>query len=308
MVLVIFVPPITHDPIVVARAVFEVSKTAAKPIVGCFMARDEVLRAIADEVQQDWIPIYLYPESAVRALAALDERRRLLERPIGKVTRYKVDTAGARAALKPGWLGVEARRVLSKAYGIPVVPGGIARTPREAVEIAQRVGYPVVMKMSVPGLVHKTDVGGVILDVRDDAGVRAAFGKLMRSDAEGVNVQKMLKGGREVVVGFTADPSYGPVMMFGLGGIYVEVLKDVSFAVCPLTDVRAKELIREIRGWPILQGVRGQAGIDEDALIDVLQRLSQLALDRPEIVELEINPVLAFENGAYAIDMRARVV
>ncbi|MCY2959843.1 MAG: acetate--CoA ligase family protein [Planctomycetota bacterium] len=306
-VLVIFVPPITHDPVAVARSVFEAARGSRKPVVSCFMSRDEVLKAIASEAEQDWVPVYLYPESAVRALTALDERRKLLARPEGRLKRFTADVTAARKALRPGWLGVTARRALSAAYGIPAVPGGLARSPKEAVAIAERVGYPVVAKLSGPSVVHKSDVGGVLLDLRDEAAVRAAFEKLRRPDAEGVNVQKMLQRGREVVVGFAQDPAYGPLLMFGLGGIYVEVLKDVSFALCPVTDVRARELIREIRGWPILAGVRGQAGIDEAALVDVIQRLSQLAVDHPEIEELEINPLLAFPNGVCAVDMRVRV-
>lgn len=307
-VLVIFVPPITHEPVAVARAVFEAARGSKKPVVSCFMSRDEVLQAIAHEARQDWVPVYLYPESAVRALAALEERRKILARPIGKVKHYRVDAAAARRVLRPGWLGVKARRELARAYGLPAVPGGLAKTPREAVAIAESVGYPVVAKLSVPDIVHKSDVGGVKLDLRDEAAVRAAFAELQHPRAEGVNVQKMLKGGREVVVGFTSDPAYGPVLMFGLGGIYVEVLKDVSFAVCPISDVRARELIREIRGWPILAGVRGQAGIDEAKLVDVIRRLSQLAVDHPEIAELEINPLLAFPGGVTVVDMRVRVV
>ncbi len=306
-VLVIFVPPITHDPVVVARTVFEAARGSSKPVVSCFMSRDEVLADIARQAEQDWTPVYLYPESAVRALAALDERRRWLARPEGVVARYDVDFAAARKVLKPGWLGVRARRAIAAAYGLPAVPGGLARSAREAVAIAERVGYPVVAKVSAPSVVHKSDVGGVLLDLADEAAVRAAFARLQRPDAEGVNIQKMLERGREVVLGFTQDPAYGPLLMFGLGGIYVEVLKDVSFALCPVSDVRAHELLREIRGWPILAGVRGQAGIDEPALIDVIQRLSQLAVDHPQIAELEINPLLAYSNGVCAVDMRVRV-
>ncbi len=306
-VLVIFVPPITHDPVAVARSVFDAARGSTKPVVGCFMSRDEVLQAIAEEAEQDWVPVYLYPESAVRALAALEERRKILARPIGKLKRFRVDIKAAKAALTPGWLGVKARRALSKAYGIPAVAGGLATTAREAIAIAESVGYPVVAKLSVPGIVHKSDVGGVLLNLQDESAVRAAFAKLQHPDAEGVNIQKMLAGGREVVIGLVADPAYGPVLMFGLGGIYVEVLKDVSFAICPVSDVRARELIREIRGWPILAGVRGQAGIDEAKLVDVIQRLSQLALEHPEITELEINPLLAFPTGVCAVDMRCCV-
>ena len=307
MVMVVFVPPITRDPVHVAQTVFDVARKSRKPVVGCFMGRDEILSAIARETRQDWVPVYLYPESAVRALVALDERRRILARKEGRVKRFRVATAGISAVLRSGWLGVEARRALSKAYGIRAVPGGLARTSSEAVAIAERVGYPVVMKISAPNVVHKSEVGGVVLDVRDEKTVRTTFPKLMRGGAEGVNVQKMLRGGREVVIGYAADPSYGPVLMFGLGGTYVEVLKDVSFALCPVSDVRARELIREIKGWPILAGVRGQAGIDENALVELIQRISQLALDLPEIAELEINPVHCFPDGVLAVDMRARV-
>jgi len=309
MVIVIFVPPVTHDPVVVARTVFDEARDAAKPVVGCFMSRDEVLRDIAVQTSQNWVPIYLYPESAVRALKALDERRRILARPEGHVRRFRVQRAKAVAALATtGWLGVEKRRALCKAYGIPAVPGDLARTKAEAVAIADRVGYPVVMKMSVSDMPHKSDFGGVLLDVPDADAVLTAFGKLMRKDAEGVNVQKMLPGGRELVVGVVNDAAFGPILMFGLGGVYVEVLKDVSFAVCPVSDVRAREIVRDIRGYPIIQGVRGRPGVDEDKLVEMIQRLSQMACDHPQIAEMEVNPFLAFPDDVVAVDMRVRVV
>jgi len=169
------------------------------------------------------------------------------------------------------------------------------------------VGYPVVAKISSLGLVHKTDVGGVMLDIADAGGVVEAFGKLMREGAEGVNIQKMLKGGRECVLGVATYPSFGPILMFGLGGIYVEVLKDVSFAVCPVSDVRARELVRGIKGYPILRGLRGRKSVDEEALVDAIRRVSQMALDHPEIHELEFNPLLAFPDGVVAVDLRVRV-
>ena len=307
MVLVIFVPPITLDAVGVARKVVQTVKGSRKPVVGCFMSRNEVLDDIAKQNPQDWVPVYLYPESAVRALAALDERRRILERPEGKLRRFRIDLEQARSLLSPGWLGVTERRAMTRLYGIQAVPGGLARSRDEAVEIADRVGYPVVMKMSVKNLPHKSDVGGVLLDVQDAPAVWKAFSQLMRKDAEGVNVQKQLKGGTEVVIGFTAHAAYGPVLMFGLGGIYVEVLKDVSFALCPVSDVRAREMIRDIKGYAILEGVRGRPAIDEDKLVDLIQRISQMAVDLPEIAEMEINPIFCFPDGAVAVDMRLRV-
>jgi len=287
MVLVIFVPPVTHDPVPVARTVFAAARGSRKPVVTCFMSRDEVLADVERKAHQDWVPVYLYPESAVRALTALDERRRILARPTGKTKRFRAQKVN----LEPGWLGVEARRALCKAYGITVVPGGLARTEAEALEIADRVGYPVVMKMSVADVTHKSDVGGVLLDITDADAAKKAFKKLMRVRAEGVNVQKMLPGGREVVVGVANDPAFGPILMFGLGGVFDEVLKDVSFAVCPVSDVRARELVQGIRGYAILKGVRGQKG----------------ACDHREIAELEFNPLLAFPDGVVAVDLRARV-
>ena len=308
MVMVVFVPPVTHDPVAVAHTVFETARGAAKPVVGCFMSRDEVLSDIARRARQDWVPVYLYPESAVRALQALEERRRILGRPDGRVRRFRVKRAAAERALgKSGWLGTDARRALCDAYGIRAVPGGLARTADEAAALAAKVGYPVVLKMAAPDVVHKTERGGVLLDVADEKAVRAGFKTLMGKGAEGVNVQKMLKGGREVVVGVANDPAFGPILMFGLGGIFVEVIKDVSFAVCPVSDVRARELVRGIRGYALLEGVRGQPGVDEDALVETIQRVSQLACDHPRIAELEFNPLLAFPDGVVAVDLRIRV-
>ncbi len=307
MALVIFVPPVTRDPVEVAHTLFEAAREAKKPVVGCFMSRDEVMHDIAVKSPQDWVPVYLYPESAVRALAALIERKRILDRPAGRVRHLRIERARVRAALRPGWLGYEARSVLARAYGLPLAPGGLARTRTAAVALAERLGYPVVMKIALPGVQHKTDVGGVVLDLADADAVRAAFPHLMRPRAEGVVVQKMLAGGREVVVGFTSDPNLGPILMFGLGGIHVEVLRDVAFAPCPLSDVRARELVRSIRGYPILAGIRGQKGVDEEALVDVIQRISQIACDFPEIVELEVNPFFAYADGIQAVDLRARV-
>lgn len=308
MALVIFVPPVTRDPVTVARKVFEVARHTSKPVVGCFMSRDEVMKDIARESPQDWVPVYLYPESAVRALRALVERKRLLDRPAGRVRRFRVDRELAQAALAPGWIGVEQRRMLLKAYRIPTVPGGLARSEREAEQIAERVGYPVVAKLEAAEVQHKSDVGGVLLDLEDAESVREAFRKLTRKGSRGVNIQKMLSGGFEVVVGFQSDPQLGPILMFGLGGVYVEVLKDVAFAPCPVSDVRARELVHEIKGYPILAGIRGRQGVDEDALVEVIQRVSQIAVDQPRIVELEMNPLLAFPDGVLAVDMRAHVV
>jgi len=307
MGLVIFVPPVTRDAVAVARAVFERARRSSKPVVGCFMSRDEVLDTIAREATQDWVPVYLYPESAVRALTALVERKRVLERPAGRVRRFRIARERALSVLRPGWLDVLACTELARVYGLPLVRGEIVEQADDAVAAAARLGRPVVLKTADPDVLHKSDVGGVELRLEDAQAVRAAFGRLARKGTRRVQVQPMLEGGREVLVGFKADPVFGPILMFGLGGIHVEVLGDVTFAACPVSDVRARELLHGVRGYPILRGRRGQPGVDEEALVEVVQRVSQLACDLPQVVELELNPLLAFPDGVHAVDVRARV-
>lgn len=313
MALVIFVPPVTRDPVEVARALFAAAREAKKPVVGCFMSRDEVMQAIARESPQDWVPVYLYPESAVRALAALVERKRILERPTGRVRHLAVDLAQVRRALAAGrgadgWLDHAARTELARAYRLPTARARLARTAEEAVAHAAELGGTVALKLVHPAVVHKSEAGGVALGLSGADAVRGAFARLKRRGMEGVLVQEMLAGGREVVLGFTNDATLGPILMFGLGGIHVEVLKDVAFAPCPVSDTRARELVHAIRGYPILAGIRGQPGIDEDALVDTVQRVSQLACDLSEVAELELNPLLCFEHGVRAVDLRARLL
>ena len=221
--------------------------------------------------------------------------------------RFRVDVPKIRSLLKPGWQGVDIRRELSKAYRIPAVPGGLAHSPQEAGEIADRVGYPVVMKMSVPDISHKTDVGGVLLDVPDAPSVWKSFDRLLHKDAEGVNVQKMLSGGREVVLGFTSHAAYGPVLMFGLGGIFVEVMKDVTFHLAPITAEEAMQMLAGTKSFALLEGARGRAAADLTSIAGGLQRISQLVTDFPQIVEMDINPFIVGEVGTPAVVADARM-
>ena len=207
----------------------------------------------------------------------------------------------------------EAWEVL-KAYGFNVPRSRLASSPEEAVEIAEEFGYPVVMKIASPDILHKTDVGGVKINLRTPGDVRDAFDLMIYRAGRyvpgarvwGCQVQEMVRGGREVLLGMSRDPQFGPLVAFGLGGIYVEALKDVAFRIAPFSPREADEMIREIRAYRLLEGVRGEPPADHMAMVDALLRISQLVTDFPEIVELDINPLMVFEEGrgAMAIDMR----
>jgi acetyltransferase len=190
----------------------------------------------------------------------------------------------------------------------------VAETPEEAVECADEIGYPVVLKLASPDILHKTDVGGVKLHLQSPDDVRDAFDLIVYRAGRfvpgariwGCLVQQMVPVGREVLLGMSRDPQFGPLVAFGLGGIYVEALKDVSFRVAPFSRQEADEMIREIRSYALLEGVRGEPPADHEAMVDALLRISQLVTDFPEIVELDINPLMVFDEGrgAMAIDMR----
>lgn len=206
---------------------------------------------------------------------------------------------------------VEAKQALLEA-GIPATQTTLATSREDAQAQADAMGYPVVLKVVSPDIAHKSDVGGVKLNLQDREAVGEAFDAIMTRAAAaepnanilGVSVQQMAKQGTEVIVGMTTDPQFGPVMMFGLGGIMVEVLKDVSFRLVPLEDKDATQMIDEIKGRPVLQGVRGQPAADIDALKSTILKVSQFVEKNPEIKELDLNPVFAYPDGALAVDAR----
>jgi acetyltransferase len=207
----------------------------------------------------------------------------------------------------------EARRVM-EAYGIPLPRSVLAKNPEEAVEAAESIGYPVAMKIASPDILHKTDIGGVRLNIRRVDEVRDSFDLLnyralqFMPEAEilGVLIQEMVEGCHEVLVGMSRDPQFGPLLAFGLGGIYVEALRDVTFRIAPVTRWEAREMLSEIRGYNLLRGVRGERPADLEAIVDCILRVSQLVTDFPEMVELDINPLIVCEEGrgAVAVDLR----
>jgi acyl-CoA synthetase (NDP forming) len=206
---------------------------------------------------------------------------------------------------------VESKQVLGEA-GIPIADAQLAATREEAVAVARQIGLPVVLKIVSPDISHKSDVGGVKLNLGSEEEVAAAFDEIVaaarRAEPEatvlGVSVQKMARPGVEVIMGMTTDPQFGPVLMFGLGGVFVEVLKDVAFRIVPLEPRDARQMIRDIQGFPVLEGFRGQEPADLAALEDMLMRLSAFVEEHPEIQELDLNPIFAYGDGALAVDAR----
>ena len=193
------------------------------------------------------------------------------------------------------------------AYGIPVAEWKIAKDADEAVKAAQEIGFPVVVKVDAETIVHKSEMGGVAINLMDADAVRQAVEKMSKAHKEPdlkFLVQKYLPGGKEVIVGAKADDELGHLIMCGLGGIYVEVFKDVAFKLSPVTDVEAEEMLSSLKAAPLLKGVRGEKGIDQKRLIEIIQRVSQLVTDIPEIREMDLNPIIAFEDGVFAVDAR----
>jgi acyl-CoA synthetase (NDP forming) len=205
----------------------------------------------------------------------------------------------------------ESKKLL-KQTGISVVETKLARTKREAVLLSQKMGFPVVLKIASPDVTHKSDSGGVKLALNSATGVGKAYDEIIRSIhrkypkavIQGVSVQKMARAGTEVIIGTTKDPQFGPVIMFGLGGIFVEVLKDVSFRIVPVDRRDAQEMIKEIKGYPLLEGYRGKESVNIPVLVEIILKTSKFIEENPQIKELELNPIFAYKDGAVAADAR----
>jgi len=320
-VIAAFVPPLRVRQQDVAAAIVEARRTQPeKPMLAVLMGRKGLPEGRA-ELNAAGVPGYMFPESAANALAAMYHYRRWLERPVGKVQRFEVDRAEAdrivarQLAQGTGYLPGEDVLALLRAYGVPTLQSRVVQARADAVSAAAELGLPVVMKIVSPQVLHKTDVGGVALDLRTPEEVGRAFDEMLARvkarlpDAviEGVTLEQYVRGGRETIIGMSQDPSFGPVLMFGLGGIYVEALRDVAFRIHPVSDVDAREMVRSIRGVKLLQGVRGEPPADLKAAEEAVQRVSQLVGDYPEIAELDINPFVVFEHGGVAVDARVRV-
>lgn len=296
--------------------VAEVSRELRKPALVTFspyLASLDLVRAQLD------YPIFNRPEEAIEALAVSRDYWRRRDRGIEPVPTLAVDRSRVRrildAALAEGRSDItdEAMEILA-AYGLSVELPRLASTPEAAVAVADEIGYPVVTKVHSPDIVHKSDAGGVALDLRDARAVEEAFQRIVESARRqrpgarilGMTLQKMVSGGQEVIVGARRDQQFGPVVMFGLGGILVELYQDVSFRLAPLTRSDALDMIDEVTASKLLRGFRGAPPADEEAVVDALLRVSQLVTDFPEIAEVDVNPLRVFAagHGCRAVDAR----
>jgi acetyl-CoA synthetase (ADP-forming) len=208
-------------------------------------------------------------------------------------------------------LETEAKTVCME-YGIPVTKFELAKDEEKAVKLAEEIGYPVVLKIVSPDVIHKSDVGGVIVNVKDARDVQQGYNQIIDSvkkhkpdaDITGILVQEMAPQSTEVIVGATKDPQFGPTLMFGLGGIFVEILKDVTFRIAPITKDEAQEMIREVKAYPLLKGYRNRSPADIEAIVKILLNTSKLVMKHQEIKELDLNPIMVYEKGAKTVDAR----
>lgn len=281
------------------------------------MATEEFHEEIKN--RPDLPPVYQFPESAARALAQLARYASLRRRPLEQnIPAFEVDdeaVAKLVTSVDRGYLPPDKAFRLLELYGISVAPWRVAEGVEEVTRAADEIGYPVVVKATAEELVHKSDLGGVKVDLRNPEELAIAMQEMQTSlagagvVAEQFLVQKMAKGGHEVIFGISTDPRFGPLLMFGLGGRYVEVFRDVRFGVLPLTPFEAGEMVRGIQGFQLLEGVRGEAGADLPLLEETLLRIAQLAKRHPGIQELDINPFLAGADRetSKALDVRIRV-
>ncbi len=303
-----------------AHAIERVAAQSKIPVVGCLMGGQEMSKGW--EVLNDaGVPSYAFPERAVAALAAMANYQEWRQKPEEAITVFTAGSnkvgemfARARAENRLNLGELEAREVVA-AYGFRVPQGALAKSPEEAAALAEKLGFPVVMKITSPDILHKSDIGGVRVGIDSpeqaidtyELMIMRARRYFPEADIWGVSVQEMVKWNREVILGMSRDPQFGPLVMFGLGGIYIEVLKDVVFRVAPFGEQQAREMVREIRSYPLLAGVRGEKAADVAAIADALLKLSQLVCDFPEIVEMDINPLKVGEAGEGAMAVDARI-
>ena len=320
MIMVIYLPFLGLKDIDVAKAVMEIkAKNPQKPVIGVFMTKSEFFSKLSDMDVN--MPFFMYAEEAAEGLHRLNQQRLWQQRPVGEVPVFDVDRARAEQIMKKsiqeGRAQLTTRESIDvlEAYGIRVCMSGFATDIEEAVSIANSIGYPVVMKMTSKTTSHKTDVGGVRVNIQSEAQLRDEYNDLIAKltekglieGLEGVIIQEMVKGNREMVAGIATDPQYGPMMMFGLGGVFIEVMKDVTFRIAPLTDIDAMDMIKSVKAYKLLEGARGTTPAQMEQIQETLLRLSQLVIDYPFIDELDINPLLISEKNGEAIAVDGRI-
>lgn len=319
--IVLLTPQAMTDAITTAKHLVDLSKNyKEKPLIAVFMGGDWVADA-SDYLKDNGVPCFNFPEKGIKSLNALYKYARHLKLPELKPPEYS-DIKKAKVEEIFRAVKEDGRKVLFpheagdvvKAYGVTAPESKLAKNAEDAVQFAEEIGYPVVMKIVSPDIMHKTDIGGVELNLTNSEMVRIAFDEIMRkakkaqplANIYGVTVDDMVPKGREMIIGMSRDPQFGPMVMFGLGGIYVNFLKDVSFRLAPLNEREAQNMMEETKSYAILEGVRGQSKSDIDSLREAIIRISHLVWDFPEISELDINPILVYEvgGGVSALDVK----
>jgi acetyl coenzyme A synthetase (ADP forming)-like protein len=320
-IMVILAPQALTDIAETAKVVSEIAGKVDIPVLTCFMGEAQVKVGI-EILEAHNVPNYSFPERAAMVLKGMSIFRDYQAKPLPTFETFEVDQILVRqtldGALSEGRVTIgdaEARDILT-AYGLKIPDSELAETADQAVEIANRIGYPVVLKVASPDILHKTDVGGVKVGLQNPTDIRDAFDLityraqryLPEARLWGCLVQKMAPPGLEVLIGMNRDPQFGPLVTFGLGGIYVETLKDVAFRIAPFSRREAEDMIGEIRAHALLDGVRGEPPTDKTAVVNALLRIAQLVTDFPEIVELDINPFIVYEEGLGGISIDMRLV
>lgn len=316
---VILTPQAMTEPDATAETIVRVARESGTPTFAVFMGDATVASAVGI-LKNGGVPSYPFPERAIATLAAMRRHALHLVEPRMPVREIEANRTVVRLAIdharsaRRTFITESSARRIADAYGIPTPPSALATDLPRARSIADEIGYPVVMKIASPDILHKSDIGGIALGLENDEAVVRAYESIMTSVTQrmsgariwGVTVQKQVPPGREVIIGMNRDPAFGPILMFGLGGIYVEVLKDVAFRLCPVTPDEAHEMLTEIKSYGLLRGARGAPPADMEAIVDTICRVSALAMDFEEITELDINPLIVGDvgKGALAADIR----
>jgi acetyltransferase len=303
-----------------AKLLSKKSKNTKKPFIAAFMGGAEIQKAV-EILKKNKIPNYIYPEDAVKAIGSLVTYSKIIKRPKAQYKKFEADTllvkkiiSKAQKEQRVNLSYLEANTILT-AYGIEVPKNFLAKNEEEAEIIAEKIGYPIALKVVSPDILHKTDIGGVKLNLFNKEEVADGFQKILNNAAkfmpqanvEGILVQEMIKEGEETIVGISADPQFGPLVLFGLGGIYVEVLKDVSFRIAPLSIMDVKKMLGEVKSYLLLTGARGRNPGDVKAVEEAILRVSQLVTDIKDIVEMDINPLMVKDEGEGAIAADVRI-
>ena len=323
--IVILTPQAMTDILETAQIIPRVAKDIRKPILSAFMGLVDVSEGVR-YLEEHGIPNYTFPEAAVRAMASMvrfSERLRTKESQKREIRRFSADREMADNIIKEKLEGKqsyympekEAAEVL-RCYGFPLLESRIVRDPSKLGAVIDEIGFPVAMKIASPDIVHKSDVGGVRLKIKSLEQAQKAFEEIIENiktsepaaRVEGILVEQMARGGVEVILGATRDPKFGPMCMFGLGGIFVEALKDVTFRLAPMWELSAENMIRSIKAYKVLKGVRGNPPADIEAIKECILRLSQMVSDHPEIKELDINPLIVYPEGQGCVVADSRIL